>query len=427
MTAALRRSFAVTSAMAILFCALPTSLAQDAPETGSIEVLQDAELSHAIGTWTLIRPDNTKIEVGKTKRYINEMMYPGRYTIFITNADGATAKLVMTRNGTEELRSETPKITFDVAAGDVIQISVVYAYTITGLVSVTSDPANIAFTLRGPNGLIEKGETPMDYPLYPRGQYSVQYELPAACSQPQPKSDTLVKDSRIGFHITFKCDALDALNNETTEKKLQFVTMMVNGKQIPIEDVPLNEWFATYVHAMTRTGIMSGYNDENGVPTGRFGPGDPVSLAQLAKVAHEVASINEDDAKRSALRNTSATGTWFEQYIRSAESMHWLAFRDSRTDLSRPATRAEVVATLLQALNVPRLWPTGTVFSDVSPEIPYADCIETATDVGIVSAESGSFRPGDPVNRAELAKMVSIAMEEYLENSPEITGQSRDY
>jgi hypothetical protein len=81
-----------------------------------------------------------------------------------------------------------------------------------------------------------------------------------------------------------------------------------------------------------------------------------------------------------------------------------------------------VVATLLQALDVPRLWPTGEAFTDVSRRTPYADVIETAATDGVVSGftdasgqETGGFGPDQPIDRAQLSKILTKAMEAYVE------------
>ncbi len=388
---------------------------------GTIEIVQEAGIKNALGTWTLIRPDNTTVRLEKKERYINEEAIPGKYTLAIENADGASATVELSRNGTVETSTAVPRVSFVLNAGDVIAIHAEYKFTIVGKVSVTSEPAGIAYTLRGPNDIVLTGTTPGSFEEAPRGLYSVRFEPPAGCVQPQPQSDTLVENGRVSFAITLSCEALNAQQNQEYERQLQFVTVTIGNDRLVFEDAPIGEWFAPFVYTVAKTSIMAGYKDADGNFTGRFGPSDEVSLAQLAKVAHEIAGIDETLA-RGELRNTTARGTWFEPYIRSAEQLHWQAFRSPRENLARPATRSEVVATLLQALDVRRLWPKGELFRDVTPETPYAACIETAAADGIVSSSNGAFRPDAPVNRAELAKMVSLAMETYLEDSPEIRG-----
>jgi len=129
----------------------------------------------------------------------------------------------------------------------------------------------------------------------------------------------------------------------------------------------------------------------------------------------------------SAPLNIAARGTWFTQYIASAEKQEWLVYQDSRIDPTRPATRAEVVATLVQAFDVPRLWPTGSMFNDVSRRTRYAASIETAVTLGLVSgytdangSPTGVFGPNNSINRAEIAKMLTLAIELFLEDTPNL-------
>jgi hypothetical protein len=210
------------------------------------------------------------------------------------------------------------------------------------------------------------------------------------------------------------------------EERSDYVTVTIGGERITFTDAPMKAWYAPYVARVARAGIITGYRDKSGNLTGKYGTIDNVTLAQLAKIAHEVAGIDEMKA-RSAPRNQRAKGTWFEKYIASAESLHWQVFSDHRVDPSRPATRGEVTTTLLQALNVLRVWPLGKMFHDVAPTSDYAASIETAAKDDVVSGytnsygnPTGQFGPDNPVNRAEMAKFVGNAIDVYIGDSPEI-------
>ncbi len=83
-------------------------------------------------------------------------------------------------------------------------------------------------------------------------------------------------------------------------------------------------------------------------------------------------------------------------------------------------TRGEVMETILQALDVPVKWAKGDRFSDVKRYTAHASAVETALNEGIVTgtaeigAELPAFHPGDPVTRAELAKIIITVHEKYL-------------
>jgi len=418
------RSFALLLLLPCILLSLPGTLSSANAEepTGTLTILQTGETPDAMGSWTLIRPDRVQVHVSKEK-YESTNMLLGRYTLYFTLQESANVNIVMTKNGEVVMDNQLPQVSFVIEEGDAIIIEATHIYTRTGTVSVTSEPAGVPYVLRGPNGIRHEDSTPGSYEHVPAGLYSVQYITPDDCANPQPQSGQLQKDRKLSLHIELTCPSLLAIQQEEYERQLQFVTVHIDGKNVILEDVPTGEWYAPYVHAVVKTGIMSGYRDSAGNPAGRFGVADAVSLAQLAKVAHEIAGIDETTATNT-MQNAQAAGTWFEPYIRSAENLYWVAFRDTGTDLLRPATRAEVIGTILQALDVRRFWPKGDIFQDIEPATPFASSIETAARDGIISTDGQEFRPNASVNRAELAKILKAAMDIYKENSPSFTSGS---
>jgi hypothetical protein len=227
----------------------------------------------------------------------------------------------------------------------------------------------------------------------------------------------LENDGRLEFTITIQCDSLKEMVQQQNQDA-QYVSATVNGIQVIYHDVPKTSWFATYVLGVAQRKLLSGYANKDGTPSDRFGPGDSVTLAQLAKI---VLSLSAVDLVRAGTQpqNPSAND-WSSNYIATAESQDWIVFTDPTTDVHRPASRGEVLATLLQGLNIPLQWATGTKFSDVSRRTPYANAIETAAAAGIVSGRTkddgtptGDFGPSASVTRAEMAKIVLNAIDKY--------------
>lgn len=200
----------------------------------------------------------------------------------------------------------------------------------------------------------------------------------------------------------------------------QFVTIRVDGVPTNLTDVPSDAWFAPYVRGTADRGIISGYRGADGLPLGLFGPGDNVTIEQLAKMAIEATGHILQDCSGGELRNESARGSWSEQYIRCVEYLQWAVYSDGAVDVKRPATRSEVVVTILQAFGVLFDRALGTVFSDVTASTEFSGAIERAAADNIVSGYAdgqgnltGEFGPGDPVNRAEAAKILSLALQVY--------------
>ena len=52
------------------------------------------------------------------------------------------------------------------------------------------------------------------------------------------------------------------------------------------EDVPADSWFVSYVDRAVKMGIMAGYTDDEGKPTGKFGAGDNVTRGQIVTIMY---------------------------------------------------------------------------------------------------------------------------------------------
>lgn len=201
-----------------------------------------------------------------------------------------------------------------------------------------------------------------------------------------------------------------------------FITVVIDGMPVTFADVPRDQWFAPYIRDIAEKGIVSGYRDAAGKALGRFGPADHVTVEQLAKIAL-ASSSNLGDCPSTPPVNLTASGTWSSGYIACTEKLKWTIYGDSTVDVHRDATRAEVVVSLLEAFKTPIGEPTGTAFTDVTASTLFNSVIEQAKKDGIVSGYTdkegnltGFFGPDDPVTRAELSKMVVLAMEIYLKN-----------
>ena len=168
---------------------------------------------------------------------------------------------------------------------------------------------------------------------------------------------------------------------------------------VSFPDVPKTAWFYTYVNSVASRGIVSGYQD-----TGMYGPGDPVTIAQMLKIGLEAAEVDKSACKENP-RHSAARSHWAKQYVACAEHMN-MRIIQTEVDLNRPALRGEVVGIIHDAFGVRP--PAGVApFSDTRNH-PYERDIAYAASNGVVSGDTGknTFRPNDGVNRAEAAKVV---------------------
>ncbi len=417
-----KRIFTLFIAASLLGSAVApfTVLANDQVPTGTITIEQQSALGNT-AVWTLVNQDQT---VFKGNAATQQVKIPaGNYTFFIEQTKGLSAE-VHYQSGSTIKTYTIPQFSFQYDGIAPIKISVSLLMKDSGKVSVNSSPQGIDFELKGPSGFVYKGTTPTTYEAVPLGVYSIRY-MPTGCDSPV-KSGSLKPYSRLDFDITISCSTLTT--KRTAENNIEgLLTVKMNGKDVILRDVPSTAWFATYVQSAAERGYVTGYTNADGNPLGMFGPSDPVTLAQLAKIVHAVGGVNEKEMVNPPAN--FSTPSWASRYIASAEQRDWRVFIDPTINLNRPATRGEVLVTLLQVMNVPLRWPSGTLFGDVTRRAPYASAIETAAKDGIVAGltdangkATGNFGPLDPVNRAEMSKIIMKVIEIYGKTTHAGTG-----
>lgn len=421
-----RLSFAAVFAIVGLSISM-LSYAQEAEHTAApvgvgkltIEQKSSFDDNKTLGKWTLLKPGYEE-QTGMTESAVLDNATAGSYTLIITPPDGTTTS-IRTYHGTEQVQYlQRPQITLKLLEGEDLRIAINYSLTKTGLVSVQSEPAGIEFVLEGPNGIFEKSVTPASYNNMPIGQYQVRYSPPETCGKMLVKSAQLTENGRASFDMRVTCPELEEKQKQVLVQDDKYVVIDVDGQNVLLEDVLQDTWFATYIFNAAKHDILEGYKDSRGKPNGRFGPSNNVTVAELAKIAHRLGGVSEEAFIGINPTNTGSLGVWFTSFISSAENRGWTIYRDGMIDPLRPATRAEVVVTFMQVLNIPLRWQQGKLFTDVPLTALYANAIETAAEDGIVDGrtdENGKtlnlFAPNDPINRAEIAKIINKILEVY--------------
>ncbi len=175
-----------------------------------------------------------------------------------------------------------------------------------------------------------------------------------------------------------------------------------NGNEMIFRDVWTDDWFGKHVQKLVSLKIFEGYKDVDGSPLGLYGPADAITIGQLAKVCTSIVG--------QAVIGTTTGERWADAYVDAANAMS-LSIFNRRINPHSPASRGAVVQSLMEALNFP-IGGYAIGYDDVPPDSPFADAIAAATALGIVSGDDGTnrFRPDDPINRAEAAKMIMQAL-----------------
>lgn len=179
----------------------------------------------------------------------------------------------------------------------------------------------------------------------------------------------------------------------------------IDGRATRFGDVPTSAWFACHVQHVVGSRIFDGYRDMNGELLGLYGPSDSITMGQLAKIALRLAKANVPPAISGE--------DWYAPFVREAKTFRLTSFK-ANVDAAKPATRGVVITTLLEVLHIPTELD-NLPYADVPLDSPDAPAISTATRLGIVSGDDGShtFRPDAPINRAEVAKMIVLALEKH--------------
>lgn len=232
--------------------------------------------------------------------------------------------------------------------------------------------------------------------------------------------DALYQEQNDLFPETGNEEEGNRLERLREERTAQFVSVDVDGALVVFSDVPRAEWFAPYVREIAERRIVSGYRDADGRVLGQFGPQDHVTIEQMAKVMTYASGRLPEECATGAPRNLTSSGSWSAPFVACAEELNWAVYGDGSVDVARPAARAEVVMTLLQAFGKEASPRTGTGFLDVTLSTQYGAAIEQAKTDGIVGGytdrqgiPTGLFGPGDPVTRAEFAKIVTLGMQRW--------------
>jgi hypothetical protein len=193
------------------------------------------------------------------------------------------------------------------------------------------------------------------------------------------------------------------------------LTLTVEGKAVTYHDVPVSAWFAPYVRLLLLNGIVSGYRDADGRLTGAFGPANPVTEAEILKMAL-LAGKKAIDGSAVPV-NPSAQGDWSAPYVKLAEDLG-LSVYTVHLNVQQPATRGEVVETVLEVLGIPANGSGDNPFADLSADHPHAAALLTAWRLGIITGDTdaegnlmGTVRPDDSINRAEAAKIIAVVFQ----------------
>lgn len=169
-------------------------------------------------------------------------------------------------------------------------------------------------------------------------------------------------------------------------------------------------------------GIASGYEDAQGNSLNLFKPSNPVTYAEALKM---MLLSGGKEITQGTPANLSAKNDWSAPYVKTAEDLK-LSVYTKNLPVQSPASRGALLQSWLEIMGVPMTTSSENPFSDLPTSHPHYKAILTAYQIGIISGDTdaqgnptGTVRPDDTINRAELAKILTILPDlSMLQSSP---------
>jgi len=198
---------------------------------------------------------------------------------------------------------------------------------------------------------------------------------------------------------------VELLNSLVVEARVNSAKEKFRVGEIPFIDVDEEAWFLGPVQFLQELGIIGGYLDDNGNETGLFGPGDPVTKAEITNMLFQIGDVPFVAAMEA--KNPYAEGHWAASEMAMGEAMGLTMWADYPNP-DKKADRVDVLHAIFEIFEVDV--PTGPVrssFVDVDFHSPNLHVIQHAKKLGIISGyPDGTFKPKNSILRAEAAKMM---------------------
>ncbi|MBU0727366.1 S-layer homology domain-containing protein [Patescibacteria group bacterium] len=116
-------------------------------------------------------------------------------------------------------------------------------------------------------------------------------------------------------------------------------------------DVPVGSQYYDYIEASVQLGIVAGYTDESGNLTGMFGPDDTVNRATATKILINAFNIPIDTEIESIFPDVTEN-SWYHDYVVNAYDQSIIdGYEDGYFGPADPVTRAQIAKLIVNAQN----------------------------------------------------------------------------
>ena len=177
----------------------------------------------------------------------------------------------------------------------------------------------------------------------------------------------------------------------------------------------MNHWARTYIERIYGLGIVSGKSAT------RFAPDDPITRAELTKIAVKAFALTLPEGVTEKPFGDVDAKAWYAPYVKAAKDAGIAGgYANGTFHPNAPVTRSEALKMLLSATgfnDIDQNFETNyashsefiyAFFHDVPMTQWFAKYVAYAKDKGIVNGKTAtSFAPADSITRAEVAKIVT--------------------
>jgi hypothetical protein len=210
-------------------------------------------------------------------------------------------------------------------------------------------------------------------------------------------------------------EAIDDLEDLFEDLKEDSVESKFENEVIPFKDTDDEEWFFNFVDQLEAEQCVEGFRDSNGNLLGEFRPGNSVLFGESLKfvlkcvLIIDPVAVTENDSW--ALGYAVKIKLDFEDLLDDELLTKLDDSIEDEDKFNEAMTRAELIALIIDMLNIGVPVADAAPFLDVPLSHDYVNEIAYALSVGMVSGdqETGTFRPDDVPNRAEVAKIIVLA------------------
>jgi len=184
-------------------------------------------------------------------------------------------------------------------------------------------------------------------------------------------------------------------------------------------DVPENIWYYNYLNILYQAGFVIGdINPETNLPAGTFRPSDNITRAEFTKLLvlmsnhYPTSTLLTSD--QQAVFNSVPENHWARPFIRAALSTEIaMGYNDNSFGEDLPVKRSETAKMIVNAFRLEMLETENSPLSFVDVDHsdwfrPYVDiCSKLGVNIGY---SDKTFKPGDPITRAESVKLLYLAL-----------------